>query len=147
MLFLDYEKFKISYHAIQTQYNDILSEKEELFSATQPRSVRYDREKVSGGVHDDSFARYLIKKEQLKLDERLAEVERLLDARAKLMESKLNELKTSKDTLDRVYWYRFILGLKVKEIAQILNYSEPQIYKYVQKIKGILSDAYYELRS
>ena len=145
LLFLDYEKFKIGYHAAQTQYNDLLNEKEALFTMTQPRSVRYDIERVSGGEHDDSFAQYLIKKEQLKLDERIDELRTILEARAELMDIKLDELKGSKDILDRVYWQRFILRKKVSEISILLNYSEPQVYRFIKTIKDMIAVLYYSI--
>ena len=55
MVYLEYERFKVKYLEIQNNYNDILTEKENLFTKTQPNAIRYDKENVQGGTFENGF--------------------------------------------------------------------------------------------
>lgn len=59
-----YEEYKNKYYETQREYDIILTEKEKLFSITQPSAIKFDKEIVSGGVVDNMFERYLILKEE-----------------------------------------------------------------------------------
>lgn len=130
-----YEEYKNKYYETQREYDIILTEKEKLFSITQPSAVKFDKEVVSGGVVDNTFERYLILKEEKKIDQRLEEIKSLLDDRERLLKLKEQELKASTNIHDKIYKYRYIDRLKVYKIAKLVGYSEPQIYRILKIIK------------
>lgn len=138
MIYLEYERFKVKYLEIQNKYNEILTEKENLFTKTQPNAIRYDLEHVQGGDHENGFDSYLIAKEEKKIDERLFEARQLLEDREKLLLLKEKELRASKDKLDRIYCMRFVDNKRPYIIARSLNYSESQIYRIIDKIQKSL---------
>ena len=72
--YIDYEKCKNQSYEVQRKYNNLLAEKERLFSATQPQAIKFDKEVVSGGKPGNSFENYLMIKERKQIDERLAEL-------------------------------------------------------------------------
>lgn len=137
MIYLDYEMFKSKYLETQVKYNAILTEKEDLFTRTQPNAIRYDKERVqsSGGI-GNGFDEYLIAKESKKIDERLEEVKSLLDDREKLLRLKEKELRLSNDKMDRIYLLRYVEGIKPHKIAKSLNYSVSQVYRVLNQIES-----------
>lgn len=141
MLYLDYELYKVRYLETQKKYNEILSEKEELFTKTQPKAIKYDKEKVSGGGGSNAFDDYLIAKDEKRIDERLAEVKSLLDDRKVLLDLKEKELRRSKDTIDKIYVRRFLDHAKVNRIASQIGYSESQVYRILNIISESVKHA------
>ena len=140
MVYIIYEDFKNKYIETQKRYDEILREKERLFSKTQPASVDYDKERVSGGTASNPFDAYMIAKEEKHIDERLMEIRSILDDRGKLLKIKEKELRNSKALEDKIYRMRHLDRLKVYQIAKLLNYSEPQIYRILRKISKTLKD-------
>ena len=137
-VFIDYEIYKRKYIEIQVKYNEILTEKENLFTRTQPNAIRYDKLQVQGGNLGNGFDDYLIAKENAQIDERLIEARQLLEDRERLLKLKEKELRSSKDKLDLIYCMRFVDNKRPYTIARALNYSESQIYRILDKIqKGI----------
>lgn len=134
-VFLDYEIYKCKYIEIQVKYNEILTEKENLFTRTQPNAIRYDKVQVQGGNLGNGFDDYLIAKEKAKIDERLIEARQLLEDRERLLKLKEKELRASKDRLDLIYCMRYVDNKRPYAIARSLNYSESQIYRILDKIQ------------
>ena len=129
MIYAIYEEYKNKYYETQ---------KEKLFMITQPSSSKFDKERVSGGATDNTFERYLILKEEKKIDQRLEEVRSILEDRKKLLKLKEEELKESTDIRDMIYRYRYIDKLKVYKIAKLVGYSEAQVYRILDNIKKSL---------
>jgi len=140
-VYIDYEIYKCKYLEIQIQYNEILTEKENLFTKTQPNAIRYDKVQVQGGTYGNGFDEYLIAKEKEQIDERLAEARQLLEDREKLLELKEKELRASKDKLDLIYCMRYVDNKRPYAIARSLNYSESQIYRILDKIQKEIGGA------
>ena len=138
MIYEVYEEYKTKYYETQNEYDKVLSEKEKLFRMTQPGAVKFDKEIVSGGVVDNMFERYLILKEEKKIDQRLEEIKSILDDRERLLKLKEQELKSSTSVQDKIYRYRYIDKLKVYKIAKLVGYSEPQIYRILKTIRNNL---------
>lgn len=134
-VFIDYELYKRKYLEIQVKYNEILTEKENLFTKTQPNAIRYDKMQVQGGTYGNGFDEYMIAKESAKIDERLIEARQLLEDRERLLKLKEKELRASKDKLDQIYCMRFVDNKRPYAIARSLNYSESQIYRILDKIQ------------
>lgn len=134
MVYLEYEEYKRKYHEIQKQYDRILLENEELFQRTQIQGIDYEREKVNGGKGSNVMELYIAEKDFRKIDERLAEVKILLDGRKRLLDLKREELRESKELVDKVYRMKYLDHMKVREISDKLCYSKAQLYRIVEKI-------------
>lgn len=138
MVFLEYEFYKSQYLASQRVLNSILIEQEELFTKTQPDAIRYDKDRVQTSPSNNQFDNYLVQKEKLKIDERLAEAKSIIEDRERLMKMKELELRQSMDIKDTIYLYKFVEGLNVRKIANKLNYSASQVYRIIEKIEASL---------
>lgn len=134
MVYLEYEEYKRKYHEIQKQYDRILLENEELFQRTQIQGIVYDREKVDGGKSSNVMESYMAEKDIRKIDERLAEIKVLLDGRKRLLDLKREELRDSKELVDKVYRMKYLDHMRVREISDKLCYSKTQLYRIVEKI-------------
>ena len=134
MIYLEYEDYKIKYIHSQQRYEQIITEKENLFLKTQPKSVQFDKERVSGGLSDSAFDNYLIAKEQKNIDARLAEAKEILNERENLLRIKEAELRESNEVLDRLYCCRVLDRMKMQKIIRVMNYSESHIYRMLGEI-------------
>ena len=140
MLFLEYEEYKSSYLETQRIFDSILREKEELYQRTQPQGTDYTKDKINTSNTGNAFESYIIAKDKRQIDQRLDEVRGILDDRERLLKLKLAELRASEVIEDRVYRMRFLDRWKIKRIALMTNYSEPQIYRILKFIHIALHD-------
>ena len=134
MLYLDYERFRKNYLEAQHIYDEVLSEKEELFARTQPKAVQFDKEPSIGGDKGNPFDSYLVEKERKRIDERLTEAKLILNERKDLLKLKEQELKNSNDIYDKIYRLRYIVRWKVSKISRETGYSESQVYRICGQI-------------
>lgn len=134
MVYLEYEAQKLKFQQTHQKYDEILTEKEALFAMTQPKAVQFDKERVSGGTPSNTFDEYVIRKDQLQIDERLAEAKALLDERERLLSVKESELRASKEIIDRVYVARVLDHMKMQKMVRSLSYSESHIYRLLGEI-------------
>ena len=137
-VYIVYEDFKNKYFESQNKYDEILREKEYLFSKTQPKAARTEKIIIAGNK-SNVFDEYLIVKEKKRIDQRLEEIKAIVEDRAKLLKLKEVELRHSKNIWDRIYTLRYLDNLHVKEIAMVLNYSKIQIYRKISVIKSHIS--------
>lgn len=135
MIYIEYHEYKNKYYIAQKEYDNILSEKEELFVKTQPKATDYDKEKVSGGSPSNTFDNYLIIKEKKQLDERLKEARSILEDRIKLLKLKEEELKQSKEWLDIIYTCYFIDKLSIRKISKKIPFSTTEIFRKIKIIR------------
>lgn len=135
MLYVDYHNLKEKYQSIQNEYDDILTEKEELFLKTQPRAASCENERVAGGHTSNAFERYVIEKEKRRIDERLNEIRSILEERKELLRLKECELTASKDWSDIIYVFYFLNGLTITQIESRIPYSRAQIWRKLKRIK------------
>lgn len=136
MLYLEYESLLKRYYDVRLAWDALMEEKEMLFSKTLPTSVQMDKEKVSGGSPSNSFDEYLIRKEQLHLDEQILEAESIINSRFEMLKAKEKELRASKNLHDRIYVMRYIDHSRAVNIARKIGYSESQIYRILEVIEG-----------
>ena len=129
-IYITYEEYKNRFYAVQTQYNKILAEKEQLFAKTQPKSTNFDKAVVDGGKRSNAFDDYLIIKEKKQIDKRLIEVKSILADRKNLLESKETELKNSKEWIDKLYIYKYIENLSIKKILPLLIFPPNVIFYF-----------------
>lgn len=138
MIYVEYEDLKQKYYKAQKDYDALLQEKEDLFAMTQPNSLAYDKEKVSGGTSDSPFDKYLIRKEQTRIEERLAEARMILADRKVLTNLKQEELERSENLHDKIYVRRYIKREKISRIARELVYHESHVKRILKQINNRL---------
>lgn len=134
-VYVVYEDFKNKYFESQNKYDEILREKEYLFSKTQPKAARTDKI-IIAGTKTNVFDEYLVVKEKKRIDQRLEEIKAIVEDRSKLLKLKEIELRHSKNIWDKIYTMRYLDNLNIPKIAFVLNYSEVQIYRKVAIIKS-----------
>jgi hypothetical protein len=140
MIYKTYVEYKTKYLEAQKKYDEILSEKEELFIKTQPKATKYDKEVVSGSiVHSDPFTMYVSKMEEKKIDERLNAARSILEDRRRLLILKEEELRQSKDWEDIIFVQRFLENKPVKIIKARMPYCRSSIYGILKKIEKNIS--------
>jgi len=135
MIYPEYHSLLESYQEAMLILDDIIEEKEILFSKTQPAGVDYEKERVSGGNPQNVFDRYLIEKERKQIEERIEEARIIVEQRRFLLDCKTEELRRSCHLFDRVYRMRWVDNIPVKRIAANIGYSEMQTYRIVKRIK------------
>lgn len=137
MLYVKYEEYKNKFHDAQETFDSILSEKEKLFSKTQPKSTDYSKDKTSSSVtpENNPFDTYVIKMQEKQVDERLNQARSILEDRKILLYSKEEELRHSKDWFDVVYKYYFLEKLSIRQIAKRIPHSTTSIFEKIKIIK------------
>ena len=132
-VYVVYEDFKNKYFESQNKYDEILREKEYLFSKTQPKAARTDKIIISTSP-TNVFDEYLVVKEKKKIDQRLEEIKTIVEDRSKLLKLKEIELRHSKNIWDRIYTMRYLDNLNIYKISFVLNYSQSQVYRKLERI-------------
>lgn len=135
MLYVEYLDYKKKYLDAQVIYDRILSEKEILFTMTQPKAVQFDKERVSGGTANNSFDNYLVIKDSRHLDDKLEEIRSILKDREELLRAKEQELKNSKDWLDIIFVYYYIEKLSIRKISKKIPFGTTEIFRKLKKIE------------
>ena len=135
MIYLDYEECKIKYAQLQIQFNQVLTEKERLFTRTLPNAIRYDKDHVQSSPDSNVLEDYVVALEESKIDESLGRLRQLLEDRERLLELKEKELRKSRDKDDKIYRFRFLDGYGINKIARTLNYSKSQVYRILSQIE------------
>lgn len=117
-----------------------LEEKREIyFNATQPKATAIKEEVVSTSfINSDSFTNYVIKIE--KIDKEIDLIKREIKTLEYYLSQMENVLRKMKGSLEKIFVARYIDGLKVKQIAARVNYSQSHIYRELSIIKKIIQD-------
>lgn len=133
-LYLEYERIKTKYTALQEQFAKILLEKERLYTKTLPSAIRYDKEKVMSTVDGNPLEEFVINVEDKALDEKITRFRELLTDWAVLLETKERELRRSKDIFNKIYVLKYLDNYSVSRIAKILHYDRTQIYRKLKQM-------------
>ena len=133
-LYLEYERIKTKYTALQEQFAKILLEKERLYTKTLPSAIRYDKEKVMSTIDGNPLEEFVINVEDKALDEKIARFRELLTDWAVLLETKERELRRSKDIFNKIYVLKYLDNYSVSRIAKILHYDRTQIYRKLKQM-------------
>lgn len=144
MVYVQYERLKQKYLISQNNYDELIKDKEDLFATTQPKNQKYDQDRVSGGQTDNIFDRYLVRKQEIFLEERLEEARTILEDRKRLLDLKREELENSEDVTDRVYYLKHIKRVKNKEIAKQIGYSTAQTNRILKDIRSAMGRIYFQ---
>ena len=133
-MYKEYLVYKKKCEAAQKIYDNIVSEKEELFRMTQPQGTDFSKEKVSGGEKNNAFDSYLIQDEFKQLDDRLNIARSILEDRIRLLRLKEEQLRHSHNPYDKAFVYRHLERKFVYQVAQKISYSESHTFRMLEKI-------------
>lgn len=138
MIYEEYEAILNRIHKKEKELIDQINKREDLFSMTQPKSSKFDKEIVDGKNPTNSMEQYVIQKEYL--NEKINQLNQTLDDWYQILRRKRDELKLSKNIYDRIYYLRIIERLSVYKTSVMVGYSKEQTYRYLRKMKKIEND-------
>ncbi len=119
-------KAKRDFDKLQNSIDSVISE--------LSKTVTEMKEEVS---HDnssqDKMGKLIAKK--IDMEERIPYQEMLVTSRKKRVEEKLEELKSSKDFRDIIYYLKFVSKFKVTEIARVINYTREYTYDLISTLR------------
>ena len=139
MIYMVYEEYKNKYLDTQKKFDEILQEKEFMFAKTQPQSPNWDKIGENGNQITNKFDNYLVDKESKRIDERFAEIKSILDDRGRLLALKEQELRSSKNHIDKIYKMKYVDKLNISRIVKASNYSRAQVYRILDDIKKMIN--------
>lgn len=135
MIYPEYETCLIKYRNIQDHFFDVLMEKERLLKKLLPNATTYDKDKVQGTPSDNPLEDYIMECDEKQIDEQIEKYKGLIVDVEKLVRSKEKELRLSQDKFDKIYRMRYLDGYGINKIVKLMNYSRPQIYRYLKMIE------------
>lgn len=135
MIYTEYELCKFKYMELQKRFDAVLTEKERLFTKTQPNAITYDKDHVQMSHDGNVLEDYVIALETGEIDKKIDNLRGLLDDRGKLLRLKEEELRKSTCREDKIYVMRFLDGMNVGLIAKRLNYSNSQVNRIIRKME------------
>lgn len=138
-IFVSFELLRQKYSEIQQTLTDTITEKEKLFSKTQPKSPNWN--KMPSSSDANKFDSYLIAKEKAKIDERIEEMQQILEERRNLLKIRERDLYESKDLFDKAYRMRYLETKPVPELVRKLHTSRTQVYRILKFIKKQIEEA------
>ena len=127
----------LKYVICKTKYIEAIDRKELFFDKTQPKAVNPDSVRVSGGTQTNSFENYIIATENI--DEQINELKAILDERYNVLMRAEQELRNSRDWNDRIYVYKYLDKLTIKQIERKVPYSRRQLYRILDRIRDNLT--------
>lgn len=134
MIYLEYEAYKQRFRESQRIFNDLLLEKERLFTQALPGAIRYDKDKVQTSIESTALESYVIALDEKEIDSKLEELRQMLSDRELSMRLKEMELRRSNDLYDKIYVSKFLDGYSVNYTSKRINYSRRQTYRLYNDI-------------
>lgn len=134
MICVEYEDLLRAYKNTQTAINDVLMEKERLFTKTQPNAIRYDKDSVQSSVDSTMMESYVIALDEKDIEKRLKHLKSILKDREELLAIKEKELRQSRDKWDEIYCQFKFDGISPEKIARGMGYSKSQIYRILNTV-------------
>lgn len=137
MMYQEHYNAYLKYVICKTKYVEAIDRKELFFDKTQPKAVNPDSVRVSGGTQTNSFENYIIATENI--DEQINELKAILDERYNVLMRAEQELRNSRDWNDRIYVYKYLDKLTIKQIERKVPYSRRQLYRILDRIRDNLT--------
>lgn len=135
MVYLEYERVKMSCISTKNRFAHLLLEKERILTETLPNAIRYDKDNVQTSIEGNLLDNYVIEMDEKGIDKRLAKLRQSLKDWEILLEFMERRLRSSKEIPDRIYVMRHLDGYGIKRICKEINYSRSQIYRILDKIE------------
>lgn len=139
MIYEEYESIWNTIRKKEKELFDLINKRDELFLYTQPKSSKFDKEKVDSKTTQNIMEAYVIQKEYL--NERIMQLNIALDDIYQVLKRKRDELRQSKNVYDRIYYYFCIERLTIYKISNLTNYSQSQVYRKLKKMGVKVKDA------
>lgn len=89
----------------------------------------------------NKFDSYLIAKEKAKIDERIEEMQQILEERRNLLKIRERDLYESKNLFDKAYRMKYLETKPVPELVRKLHTSRTQVYRILKFIKKQIEEA------
>lgn len=137
-LFLEHYEIKQKYLKEKNRYDSLIEKKAMLMIHTQPKATDLSKEPVSGGNNCNTMELFVQRLEELDPEITIARNKR--DLEEYLLKKKEIELSNSSDTLDKVYYLKYVKKYKVRNIAIMVNYSKMQVYRKLDEIEKMLQN-------
>lgn len=137
MMYQEHYNAYLKYVICKTKYVEAIDRKELFFDKTQPKAVNPDSVRVSGGAQTNSFENYIIATENI--DEQINELKVILDERYNVLMRAEQELRNSRDWNDKIYVYKYLDKLTIKQIERKVPYSRRQLYRILDRIRDNLT--------
>jgi hypothetical protein len=132
MIYEEYEDIWNTIRKKEKELFELINKREELFLKTQPKSSKFDKEKVDSKTTRNMMEEYVIQQEYF--NDRIMQLNITLDDIYQVLKRKRDELKQSKNTYDRIYYYYCIERLNIYKVSCLMNYSESQIYRKLKSM-------------
>ncbi len=132
MIYEEYEDIWSTIRKKEKELFELINKREELFLKTQPKSSKFDKEKVDSKTTRNMMEEYVIQQEYF--NDRIMQLNITLDDIYQVLKRKRDELKQSKNTYDRIYYYYCIERLNIYKVSCLMNYSESQIYRKLKSM-------------
>ena len=132
MIYEEYEDIWNTIRKKEKELFELINKREELFLKTQPKSSKFDKEKVDSKTTRNMMEEYVIQQEYY--NDRIMQLNITLDDIYQVLKRKRDELKQSKNTYDRIYYYYCIERLNIYKVSCLMNYSESQIYRKLKSM-------------
>lgn len=134
MIYEEYEAIRKRISKKEEKLFKLMEKRDNLFAMTQPKSSQFDDEIVDGKNPVNTIEEFVMKDEEQQLSVRIDQLNHLLDDWYQALKRKREELKLSKNTYDRIYYYRFIEKLSIEKIAKMIFMSRSRTYDYYDNI-------------
>ena len=134
MIYEEYEFIWNKIKKIEKKLMELINKRESLFEKTQPKSSKFDKEKVDSKKTTNTIEEYLIEKEYL--NERIEQLNITLDDMYQVLKRKREELKLSRNLYDRIYYFRYIERLSIYKVSFMIGYSERQTRRHLKNIEN-----------
>lgn len=132
MMWREYLEAKDDFVRAQRRYISLVTKKEELYSMTLPRAIRYDADRVQTSVTDvmtDKLAQIA------DLGILITAAKEILTEREEILRMKRQELRQSRAVEDRIFTCYFLDGMGVRRIAGRVGYSRSQVFRILKKMR------------
>ena len=144
MIYEEYEVIWSKIRKLEKELFELINKRDELFIITQPKSSKFDKEKVDSKTTKNIIERYVIEKEYL--NERIMQLNITLDDWYQILNRKRGELKLSKQISDRIYYYRLIEKMSPSKIAYLIPCDRTTVYRHMKEmcknVKGLKNELY-----
>ena len=133
MIYAEYEKMWAMIRKQEKELFELINERDELFTITQPKATTLDKEIVDGSHTGNILESYVIKQENYT--KRIDQLQLSLDDRYQALNRKKKELRLSKNVYDRIYYLKYVEKLSTFKIGKMAGYDRTSVWRYLKKIE------------
>ncbi len=138
MIYEEYYEKYLELRKTKDKINKLENKKISLMSLVDVKSVTGKDIVTLTNTNTDKFLLYSSEIEEV--EEKIIYKRDLLNEIKKQLDEKEIELKNSQETLDKVYYYKYINRLKYSQICEKINYEKSSFYKFLNTINKRLSE-------